>query len=139
MDVTIREYGSEDRDAVIQIWNEVFSDGTPHNDPSLSLKRKVGMGDGLLLLAQKDGKVVGTVMGGYDGHRGWIYSLAVLPDYRRNGIATKLLGEMQKKLSELGSPKINLQVREDNAGVIEFYRKCGFEVERRVSMGKKLY
>jgi hypothetical protein len=78
-------------------------------------------------------------MGGYDGHRGWIYSVAVDPRYRRQGIGRDLLVELESILASLGCLKVNLQVRASNVGVIAFYEKLGFVVEQHVSMGKRLY
>lgn len=78
-------------------------------------------------------------MGGYDGHRGWIYSLAVDETERHGGLGSALMSEIEEKLRTLGCLKVNLQVLRSNVGVIEFYEKLGFSVEERVSMGKRLY
>ncbi len=78
-------------------------------------------------------------MGGYDGHRGWVYAVAVKQEFQRQGIATALMRQLEKKLKELGCPKINLQIRTSNTEVVAFYRKLGYDVEGRVSMGKRLY
>ena len=78
-------------------------------------------------------------MGGYDGHRGWIYSLAVAEADRRGGLGTALMREIERKLKALGCLKINLQVLPSNLEVVEFYERLGFSVEERVSMGKRLY
>jgi len=79
------------------------------------------------------------VMAGFDGTRGWIHHLAVLHEFRGRGIATALVREAEEGLAELGCPKINLQVRAENEGVVKFYRAAGYEVEQRVSMGKTLW
>jgi ribosomal protein S18 acetylase RimI-like enzyme len=92
----------------------------------------------LFFVALINGIVVGTVMGGYDGHRGWIYSLAVSPETRRRGIGTALMRHAEQELARRGCPKINLQVLASNAGVVAFYQKLGYAVEERVSMGKVL-
>jgi ribosomal protein S18 acetylase RimI-like enzyme len=81
---------------------------------------------------------VGTVMGGYDGHRGWIYTLAVDPAYRRRGIATALVRQVEGLLAERGCLKVNLQVLASNPQTVGFYQKLGYSVEERVSMGKLL-
>ena len=78
-------------------------------------------------------------MGGYDGHRGWIYSVAVVPERRSLGIGTALIRKLEAELARRGCLKINLQVRESNVGVMDFYRKLGYEVDPVVSMGKRLY
>ena len=93
----------------------------------------------LFLVAAEESRVLGTVMGGYDGHRGWIYSLSVTDGERHRGLGTALVSEVEQKLKALGCMKVNLQVVSSNLGVVEFYEKLGFSVEDRVSMGKRLY
>ena len=78
-------------------------------------------------------------MGGYDGHRGWVYSLAVDENERHRGIGTALMSKVEQKLRGLGCLKVNLQVIPDNQAVVEFYQELGFSVEDRLSMGKRLY
>jgi len=78
-------------------------------------------------------------MGGYDGHRGWIYSVAVQPDFRRDGIGTALCQQLEEELRNRGCLKVNLQVRSDNWNVIAFYQSLGFDFEDRISLGKRLY
>ena len=77
-------------------------------------------------------------MAGYDGHRGWISRVAVLTTHRRKGIGEALLAEAEKRLTALGCVKINLQVVESNAAVIDFYAASGYAVEPRISMSKRL-
>jgi ribosomal protein S18 acetylase RimI-like enzyme len=89
-------------------------------------------------VALLDDKLVGTVMGGYDGHRGWIYSLAVTPSARRRGIGAKLVTYVERELAARGCPKVNLQLLASNAGTVAFYQKLGYAVEARISMGKLL-
>ena len=93
----------------------------------------------LFFVAEVEGAVVGTVMGGYDGHRGWIYSVAVAPHVQRQGIGAALIRHLEAALVARGCLKVNLQVRTSNAAVISFYRRLGYDVEERVSMGKRLY
>ena len=83
-----------------------------------------------------DGNVVGTVLGGYDGHRGWVYRLAVDPQRRLRGIGAALMGHLERVLAERGCSKVNLQIHGRNAGVAAFYEQIGYRVEDRVSMGK---
>ena len=91
------------------------------------------------MVALANDKVVGTVMGGYDGHRGWVYSLAVDDRERHRGVGSALLDKIEEALKALGCLKVNLQVVASNSGVVEFYEKLGFTVEDRISMGKRLY
>ena len=125
--------------AVIELWSEVFGYQAAHNDPELAIEKKVGVEDGLFFVAEDSSKrVVGTVMGGYDGHRGWIYSLAVAPGVRRGGIGSAMVAHVEAVLAEMGCPKINLQIVTDNAAVASFYEKLGYSIEPRISMGKCL-
>jgi ribosomal protein S18 acetylase RimI-like enzyme len=83
-------------------------------------------------------RVVATVMAGYDGHRGWINYLAVAPDCQRQGLGGQIMAEAERRLRAAGCPKINLQVRTSNAGVIAFYRSIGYVLDDVVSLGKRL-
>ncbi len=94
--------------------------------------------DRLFFVAEAAGRIVGTVMAGYDGHRGWIYSLAVDPTFRKQGIGRGLLRRAETSLLERGCVKINLQIADGNEAVIGFYEKTGYKVEPRTSMGKLL-
>lgn len=125
--------------AVIALWNAVLPDSAPHNDPSTSIRQKIAVERDLFLVADLAGSVVGTVMGGYDGHRGWIYSVAVDAGHRRCGIGAALLRRLEADLKSRGCLKVNLQVRATNTQVIGFYERLGFMVEPIVSMGKRLY
>jgi ribosomal protein S18 acetylase RimI-like enzyme len=82
--------------------------------------------------------VIGTALAGYDGHRGWLYAMAVSAAHQRKGVGTLLVREAESRLRGLGCGKLNLQVRATNERVVAFYRALGFEVEERVSMGKRL-
>ena len=135
----IRAYEAGDERGVVALWTEVLPHPAPHNDPELSLRSKVAVDPELLLVAESEGNIVGTVMGGYDGHRGWVYSLAVLPQYRRRGIGTALVRELETRLSARGCLKVNLQVRASNASVVAFYEHLGYDVEENLSLGKRLY
>ena len=126
------------RTQVIELWGLVFGYDAPHNDPGLVIDKKLAAGDGLFYLALENGNVIGTVMTGYDGHRGWIYSLAVHPDRQRYGIGSALMKHAEIELSELGCMKINLQIVEGNEAVENFYRIHGYATEKRISMGKRL-
>jgi hypothetical protein len=75
-------------------------------------------------------------MAGFDGHRGWVYYLAIDPAYRRNGIGTALMKKAEGLLVQKGCPKLNLQIRADNSDLKAFYEKLGYTIEERISMGK---
>lgn len=126
------------RQPVIALWETVFGYASAHNEPARVINTKLAVQDGLFFVALLDGHVVGTVMAGYDGHRGWIYSVAVHPGHRKRGIGSQLVTQAERALTERGCPKINLQILEDNASVAAFYASLGYAVEPRVSMGKRL-
>ncbi|MEO9592362.1 GNAT family acetyltransferase [Rhodopirellula bahusiensis] len=132
----IRKFVAEDRVAVIDLWLAVFPRSTGHNDPGASIDRKLAASDDLFFVAIEEGNVAGTVMAGYDGHRGWLYSVAVSPVYRRRGVGSRLVQHAESELTRRGCPKVNLQVIADNSEVVAFYRSLGFGVEERISMGK---
>jgi ribosomal protein S18 acetylase RimI-like enzyme len=134
----IRVFEESDERDVAALWKHAFAYPEPRNDPAAVIRRKMAAQRDLFFVAVADGKVVGSVMGGYDGHRGWIYSLAVDPECRRQKLGTALIRQVEKALAERGSPKVNLQVLPSNAGAIEFYEKLGYRVEQRTSMGKVL-
>jgi ribosomal protein S18 acetylase RimI-like enzyme len=136
MSVHVRTYRESDRAAVVVLWNTVFGYEGAYNDPDVSIRRKLEAQSDLLFVAEVDKVVVGTVMAGYDGHRGWIYSVAVSPNHRRQGIGSALIQHAEQVLIKLGAPKINLQVRSSNSGVVPFYQSLGFRIEERISMGK---
>jgi ribosomal protein S18 acetylase RimI-like enzyme len=134
----IRPYLESDQAAVAQLWRDVFPHAPAWNIPETDIQRKLSVQPELFLVATIDSELVGTAMGGYDGHRGWVYYAVVSPEYRRQGIGTALMERVEAGLASLGCPKINLQVRASNYQVVAFYKTLGYQVEERVSMGKRL-
>jgi ribosomal protein S18 acetylase RimI-like enzyme len=137
--VLLRPFEDADESAVVALWNEVLPDSAPHNDPLMAIRKKLAVDRDLFFVVVVDGLVAGTVMGGYDGHRGWIYSVAVAPSQQRRGIGRALIERLEEEFSARGCLKVNLQVRASNEGVVAFYKKLGYAVEERISMGKRLY
>jgi len=133
----IRPFKETDTEAVSMLWQEVFPDDPPHNAPAVVIKQKLQCQPELFFVGELDGSIVGTVLTGYDGHRGWLYSVAVSPKQRRQGLGTKLIRHAEKELTAIGCTKINLQVRSTNAAVVAFYKELGYETEERISMGKR--
>lgn len=133
----IRRFSIEDKDRVIRLWRDCNL-VVPWNDPEKDIQRKLGAGSDLFLVGELDGGLIASVMGGYDGHRGWIYYLAVDPNFRHRGFARKMMAEMENRLIAMGCPKINLLVRNANTEVIDFYRHLGFDIDQSVSLGKRL-
>ena len=134
----IRPFHESDETDVIALWVEVFGYFAPHNDPASIIRHKLAFQRNLFFIARLDGRLVGTVMGGYDGRRGWIYSLAVLPEVRHRGIETSLMRQVERELAILGCPKVNLQVLASNAAMVAFCDGLGYPIEKRISLGKLL-
>ena len=132
-----RSYSAQDRDQVISLWQRVLHDDQPHNEASRVIDAKLAV-DEMLFIAEDNGAIIGSAMAGYDGHRGWLYSVAVDPQHRRNGIGRELLKLAIRTLKSVGCVKVNLQVRATNSQVVEFYESLDFAVEDRISMGKLL-
>ncbi len=129
---------SAHRGQVIALWRTIFGYETAHNDPSLAIDKKLGAADGLLFVATQGGDVIGTAMAGYDGHRGWLYSIAVHPAARRNGVGAALVRHAEQALAQRGCMKVNLQLLATNEATAAFYKTLGYKVEPRISMGKVL-
>jgi ribosomal protein S18 acetylase RimI-like enzyme len=139
MNITLAIYNDEShRDQVSALWESVFAYETAHNRPGLVIDKKRAVNDDLFFVALSDNKVVGTVMAGYDGHRGWIYSVAVSPSHRRQGLGSQLVSHAERALIAKGCVKINLQIMQGNESVTAFYAALGFSVEKRISMGKPI-
>ena len=137
MQFRIRAYRLNDEQEVIQLWKRCGL-VVPQNDPEKDIARKIAVQPELFLIGVMADRIVATVMAGYEGHRGWINYLAVAPEFQGQGLARRLMDAVESKLRDLGCPKINLQVRETNTAVIEFYERIGFKIDHVVSLGKKL-
>jgi ribosomal protein S18 acetylase RimI-like enzyme len=135
--LAIRPYRDADEAAVIALWHACGLT-RPWNDPAQDIARKKTVQPELFLVGEIDGAVAATAMIGYDGHRGWINYLAVDPGHRLRGHARALMAEAERRLVELGCPKVNLQVRASNAEALAFYRALGYDPDGSVSLGKRL-
>ena len=133
----IRPFQPGDEESVVQLWIDCGLI-VPWNNPHRDIQRKCKVQPEMFLVACSDGQIIGAVMAGYDGHRGWINYLAVHPQHQQSGVARHMLEEAEARLRAVGCPKINIQVRSANAGAIEFWRKSGFQVDDVVSLGKRL-
>ena len=153
----IRAFQTADTASVVALW-ESCNLTRPWNDPKLDIARKCSVDDGLFLVGELDlqihnkpgvepgtildteidNGIVATIMGSYDGHRGWIYYLAVHPDQQRKGLGEQMMKDMEARLLALGCPKINLQIRRENSSVMTFYESLGFTEDASVSLGKRL-
>ena len=137
MKITIRPFRETDQDDVINLWDKVFPDAPPHNNPARDIRTKREVQPELFLVALLEDQIVGTAMAGFDGHRGWVYYLGVDPEYQRRGVGTSLMKRVESRLMGMGCPKLNLQIRANNSEVQSFYESLGYYAEDRLSMGKK--
>ncbi len=131
----IRKYQESDKATLTALWQAVFPDDPPHNEPSLVIEAKLAVDDLIFIAEEEDGEMIGACMAGYDGHRGWLYAVAVSPDQRRNGTGKALVLFAIQALKDLGCKKVNLQIRPTNTEVANFYKSLGFSTEDRLSMG----
>lgn len=133
----IRVFRQDDFEEIITLW-ERCDLLRPWNDPEMDIERKLNHDADLFLVAEVAGVVVGSLMGGYDGHRGSAYYLGVHPEYRGRGIANALLNRLEKKLIARGCPKIQIMVREENELVIGIYERLEYEQQDVMLLGKRL-
>ncbi len=133
----LRPYEEPDEDRVVALWRECGL-VVPWNDPHADIARKLTTQRELFVVAVAGAEVVGTVMAGYDGHRGWVNYLAVAPSRRYRGLGRRLMEWVEARLAELGCAKVNVQVREGNAGAMRFYEAIGYRQDDVVSFGRRL-
>jgi ribosomal protein S18 acetylase RimI-like enzyme len=133
----IVRYSSKYQDAVVDLWRKCNL-VVPQNDPVEDIQRKLVFQPDLFFVALLDGKVIGSIMVGYEGHRGWMNYLAVLPEHQRRGYGRRLVEKAVDELKRLGCLKVNLQVRRSNVSVVEFYKHLGFKDDDVVGLGKRL-
>ncbi|HEY4267922.1 MAG TPA: GNAT family acetyltransferase [Galbitalea sp.] len=133
----IRAFERADTERVVELWSAAGLT-RPWNDPRTDIERKLSTQPELFLVWEEDEDVAGTAMIGYDGHRGWVYYLAVDAERRGRGIARALMAEAEQLLIERGCPKIMLMVRSDNTAVIDLYEHLGYAVESTKVLGKRL-
>lgn len=130
-------YRTEYRDAVIKLWR-TCNLVVPQNDPVEDIEKKMRFQPNLFLIGLLDGKVIGSIMVGYEGHRGWINYLAITPEDQRHGYGRKLVQKAIDELKKMGCQKVNLQIRRSNVKVIDFYKHIGFKEDDVVSLGMRL-
>ena len=133
----LRTFESRDRRDVIALWAEA---GVTRlwNDAGADIDRKQRTQPELFIVAEAEGRVVGTAMAGYDGHRGWIHYVAVATQLQGSGLGRALVRRAEELLLQRGCPKVQLQVRPDNAGVVAFYEHLGYAPYEAISMGRRL-
>ena len=135
--VKVREYDEQDKDQVLELWHACGL-VVPQNDPVKDIKRKLKVDPDLFLVGYLGSDIIATVMGGYEGHRGWINYLAVKPTQQRKGYGQIIMQAVEERIIGKGCPKINLQIRSSNEAVIQFYEALGYGVEPVIGMGKRI-
>lgn len=135
----IRPFEPRDTEAVVVALWESVGLKRPWNDPHKDIQRKAAVQPELFLVAEDDsGRIVGSVMAGYEGHRGWMNYLATACEVRESGVGRALVAHVERALEALGCPKLSLQVRSSNTDVLRFYAHLGYSVDDTVSLGKRL-
>jgi len=132
----IRKFNIKETDDIIQIWDKCGLLHPPNN-PVEEMAIKTRFQPDLFLVGEINGKVMATIMLGFEGRRGWINSLCVLPEYQGKGYGSDLMQHGMQILRKLGAPKINLLIRPGNSKVREFYKKLGFEIEEVILMAHR--
>jgi ribosomal protein S18 acetylase RimI-like enzyme len=133
----MRSFEAKDQECVVKLWRECDLI-VPWNDPYKDIQRKLKVDPDLFIVGEIAGVIVATVMGGYEGHRGWINYLAVSPAHQRKGYGRQLVAFVESRIKQKGCPKINLQVRQSNTDVIKFYEAIGYGKDNVISLGKRL-
>lgn len=133
----IREYQESDEKDVIKLWFKCDL-VIPGNNPKRDIERKLKVDRDLFLVGHINGKIIAVVMGGYEGHRGWINYLAVDPEYQRKGYGSLIMEAVEQRIKKRGCPRINLQVRSVNKKTIEFYKAIGYTDDNVIGLGKRL-
>ena len=133
----IRPFQTEDEDALVALW-KMCELTVPWNNPHKDIARKLQVQPELFLVGILDSSLIATVMGGYEGHRGWINYLAVHPDFQGKGYGQEIMNSVETGLREMGCPKINLQNRTENDRMAVLYQKLGFTYDHIVCMRKLL-
>jgi ribosomal protein S18 acetylase RimI-like enzyme len=132
-----RPFDKSDQQAVIDLWVDCGL-VVPWNDPLKDIERKLKVDPDLFLVGELNGEIVASVMGGYDGHRGWINYLAVSPRHQRKGYGRLIMETVELAIAQKGCPKINLQIRAANTDIASFYQSIGYDIDNVIGLGKRL-
>ena len=136
--IAVTLYQDHHFDGVSALWHEAFPNDASWNRADIAIPEKIRFQPNLFFVATEADTVVGSVMAGYEGHRGWISRIAVLKSYRCEGVGRELMKQAESRLASLGCIKINLQVLVSNSSTIRFYARSGYSIEERISMSKLL-
>jgi ribosomal protein S18 acetylase RimI-like enzyme len=136
--IDIVAYADEHFEGVSTLWQEAFPNDQSWNNAANAIPAKLAFQPGLFFVGLDGNRVIGSIMAGYDGHRGWVNRIAVLQSHQGRGVGSALMREAETRLRTMGCTKINLQVRTSNAAAAEFYERLGYSVEDRISMSKRI-
>jgi len=135
--ITVRAATAADRDTTVALW-EAAGLTRPWNDPRADFDMALANTTSDVLLAMAGDRLAGSVMVGFDGHRGWVYYLATAPDLRGQGMGRQLMGAAEAWLKARGCPKVQFMVRADNHAVRGFYDALGYELQDVVTLGRRV-
>ncbi|PFG17512.1 acetyltransferase (GNAT) family protein [Propionicimonas paludicola] len=133
----IEALGSADATAAVALWEEADLN-RPWNDAGSDFRRALESPSSTVLGIRDGGRLVGTAMVGWDGHRGWVYYLAVAGSHRGRGLGRELMAAAEHWLKEVGAPKIQFMVRTENDAVLSFYDHLGYIPQYCVVLGRRL-
>ena len=133
----IGPFHTNDTEAVVELW-QTCGLTRPWNNPRKDIERKLSVQPELFLVGLSGNQVIASAMAGYDGHRGSVYYLAVDPHHQRIGIGSEIMRHIERLLTDLGCPKINLQIRSSNLDVKAFYENQNYQMDDVISLGKRL-
>ena len=133
----IGELRPDEIEAAVALW-EACDLTRPWNDPRADIRRAFGGATSTILAHREAGRLVATAMVGTDGHRGWVYYLAVAPDRRKRGLGEMMMRAAEAWVAERGMPKMQLMVRMENAAAAGFYHAIGYETEDRLILSRRL-
>ncbi len=139
MEIQTREFHNEDYDAAVELWNRAEGLDVAEGDDRETIRRFLGRNPGLSRIATDGATIVGAVLCGHDGRRGYVYHLAVDPKYHGQGVGRQLIDECLAGLKRAGLARANILVANDNARGREFWRRCGWEeLDGAVPMGRNV-
>jgi ribosomal protein S18 acetylase RimI-like enzyme len=133
----IDELRPDEIEAAVALW-EACDLTRPWNDPRADIRRAFEGATSTILAHREAARLVATAMVGVDGHRGWVYYLAVAPDRRKRGLGEAMMRAAEAWVAARGMPKMQLMVRVENAAAAGFYHAIGYETEERLLLAKRL-
>ena len=134
--IVVRPFRAGDGERLRAFWASIGMEGLGDDDAALGVL--VERNPGLSLVAERDSEVVGSILGAWDGRRGWLYHVAVAPDLRRRGLAEDLVRRVEARLVEFGAPKVNAVIQDDNPAAAAFWRAIGYEMTPARQYGRRL-